>query len=76
MKQALILLFIFMFTSATNVGSNSFQKVSWKDLRPELPAPIISTNEITLIDVENKIIITCKNKQTSEPLSNVPILIV
>ena len=56
MKQALILLFIFMFTSATNVGSNSsFQKVAWKDLRPELPAPKISTNEITLIDVENKI---------------------
>tara|TARA_Y100000782_G_C10124215_1_gene240034 strand:- start:347 stop:952 length:606 start_codon:yes stop_codon:yes gene_type:complete len=56
MKQALILLFIFMFTSATNVGSNSsFQKVAWKDLRPELPAPILSTNEITLIDVENKI---------------------
>ena len=55
MKQALILLFIFMFTGATNVGSiSSFQKVSWKDLRPELPAPIISTNEITLIDVENK----------------------
>ena len=56
MKQALILLFIFMFISATNVGSNSsFQKVAWKDLRPELPAPILSTNEITLIDVENKI---------------------
>ena len=55
MKQVLLLLFIFMFIGATNVGSNSFQKVSWKDLRPELPAPIISTNEITLIDVEDKI---------------------
>ena len=54
MKQALILLFIFMFTGATNVGSNSTQNVSWKDWAPALPMspPPFVQEETTSIDIE------------------------
>ena len=53
MKQALILLFIFMFTGATNVVSISTQNVAWKDWAPALPMPpAISAKETTSIDIE------------------------
>ena len=54
MKQAFILLFIFMFTGATNVGSNSTQNVSWKDWAPALPMspPPFIQEETTSIDIE------------------------
>tara|TARA_Y100001951_G_C11247215_1_gene244111 strand:- start:30 stop:617 length:588 start_codon:yes stop_codon:yes gene_type:complete len=54
MKQAIILLFIFMFTSATNVGSNSTQNVSWQDWAPALPMPSAPSvqEETTSIDIE------------------------
>ena len=54
MKQALILLFIFMFTGATNVGSISTQNVSWKDWAPALPmsTPPPVQEETTSIDIE------------------------
>jgi len=52
MKQALFLLFIFMFIGATNVGSNNTQPDSWKEWSPAPPAPLFSIQDISQIDKE------------------------